>query len=379
MKYFLNTLSVMLGTAVLSVGVTVLLIRWTPGIFGLEQMGMESTSIEATQIAEESSTINAVEEVGESVVSIVIKKEFDQLQFSPGGSSVQPELTQVGGGTGFIITEDGYIITNRHVVNDPSAEYVVVLQDGEEAEATVISSDPFNDLAVVKIERTGLPVAPLGDSDSLQLGQTVVAIGFSLAQYNNTVTRGIISGTGRTIIAGQTGQSEVLDDVIQTDAAINPGNSGGPLVNLNGEVVGINTAIDGNGSSIGFTIPINQAKSAIDSVQKHGRIIRPILGIRYVPVTVELATVNELSVDFGALVIKGSVAGQDAVVLGSAADLAGIQENDILIEIDGVRIDAENPLNRIIQEKTVGQTISVTIVRDGEEQVVEATLQEFVQ
>jgi len=350
------------------------------------------------KVEEESATTLAVEKVGPAVVSIIITKDLSQYynQTGPNASPLDdffnfgfpfefnsPDLPQgeqvVGGGTGFIISADGLILTNKHVVEDTEAKYSVLLSDGTEHDAKVIGRDPTNDIAVVKIESNNLPVVELGDSDTIKIGQTVIAIGYALGEYSNTVTKGVVSGLGRNIIAGSQLSSEKLEGVIQTDAAINPGNSGGPLINIAGQVIGINTAINREGQLIGFAIPINSAKSVIDSVIKYGRIIRPYLGVRYIPLTQEFAEKNNLSVDYGALIVRGSQSDEPAITAGSPADKAGLAENDIILEIDGTKITEENTLAELISQHQVGDQVSLKILHDGQEKEITVTLEEFPQ
>lgn len=350
----------------------------------------EDTAESATlTVEEDSATVDVVEKVSPSVVSIVVTKDLNQLYDFSGPNffpfnfnTPAPEggKQEVGGGTGFIISEDGMILTNKHVVSDSEAEYTVITNDGDRYDAQVLSTDPFNDIAVVKIEPAEgdkLPVVELGDSDSIKIGQTVIAIGNALGEYRNTVTKGLVSGVERSITASGSTGSEKLDNVIQTDAAINPGNSGGPLLNLAGQVIGINTAIDSQGEAVGFAIPINEAKQAIDSVKEHGRIVRPILGIRYALITKAIQEENGLAYDYGALVIRGSDPAQLAVVPGSAADKAGIEENDIILEMDGNKINEDNPLADQIKTYSPGDTVTLKVYHDGEEKEVKAELGEY--
>ncbi len=266
---------------------------------------------ETKYLDEESATIDVVNKTNQAVVSINIFQNipnrrrtqtipFDDFPFFgfpfeiqvPDNQS-QPETSepvQVGGGSGFIIKSDGLIVTNRHVVDSATAKYKVVLADGKEYEARLVAKDPVLDVAFLDIDAENLPIIPLGDSDKLKLGQTVIAIGYALAEFGNTVTRGVVSGINRRVVAGDnSGMSEVIEEAIQTDAAINPGNSGGPLLNLAGEVVGINTAVSSRGQTVGFAIPINSVKRTIESVQREGKIVRPWLGVRYTFVTPALA------------------------------------------------------------------------------------------
>lgn len=347
-----------------------------------------------------------VKKVQPAVVSIAISKNvrsfsnrtgpnifpfddfFEQFGFPSPTPQPQPEQEQgppssgkkqvVGGGTGFVISSDGMILTNKHVVSDGEAEYAVTTNDGKQHPANVLALDPVNDLAIMKIDAKGLPTVTLGDSDRIAIGQTVVAIGNSLAQFPNTVTKGVISGLGRRVTAGDNrGMSEVIEGAIQTDAAINPGNSGGPLVSLRGDVIGINTAVSQAGQLIGFAIPINEAKRAIASVKKTGKIVRPWLGVRYVLVTKELAEKNQLSVDYGALIARGQTQTDFAVIPGSPADKAGLVENDIILEIDGVKIDEDHPLSRLVARKNPGDTIMLKVLSKGKEKAVKVVLGEF--
>ena len=353
-------------------------------------------------VEEESASTDVVKQVSPSVVSIIITKDLSKIYSMTGPQpfddffnqfgfpfnfffNEQPQQPapegkqEVGGGTGFVINQQsGLILTNRHVVTDTEAEYTVLTNEGQRYEATVVARDAVNDMALVQIQNKSIPAVRLGDSDSVQIGQTVIAIGNALGEYRNTVTKGVISGIGRNVVAGDNrGSSEQLEGVFQTDAAINPGNSGGPLVNLQGEVIGINTAINSQGQLIGFAIPANEAKRMIDSYNKYGRIVRPYLGIRYVLVTPELAKANKLEVDYGALLIKGQTTTDLAVVPGSPADKAGLTENDIILEVDGQKIDQEHSLVKSLAKYQPGQTVKLTVYSKGETKDVTVTLDEF--
>lgn len=280
------------------------------------------------------------------------------------------EKQEIGGGTGFIVSGDGLIVTNKHVVSDTEAEYIVLTNDGERYDAVVLARDPVQDLAILKINKSGLPTLLLGNSDTVQIGQTVIAIGNALGEFRNTVSVGVISGLQRTITASGGGASEIIDEVIQTDAAINRGNSGGPLLNLRGEVIGINTAIALGAENIGFAIPVNKVKKDIEQVAAHGKITYPFLGVRYILINKQIAEANDLSVDYGALIVRGENPEDLAIVPGSAADIAGLLENDIILELDGVKIDQENPLARLIQKHNVGDTVTLTVLSKGKEKTV---------
>ena len=323
------------------------------------------------KVTEESAAIDAVKKVSPSVVSITAISTIEDIF---GSSQTQQSL-----GSGFIITSDGLILTNRHVVSNPSAEYTVFTSDGKGHKAQIKATDPFNDLAIIKITASGLTPVELGDSDELQIAQHVIAIGNALG-FQNTVTIGVVSAKERTIQAGDTsgGTQETLEGLLQTDAAINQGNSGGPLVNIDGQVVGINTAVaeKSMAEGIGFAIPINVAKSAIESYKKHGRIVRPLIGVRYISLTKEIAEEYDLSVENGALVYSGE-ARQPAVLSGSPADKAGLKEGDIITAINEEKIDGNHSLSRLIQQYQPGDEIEITYLRDGGENKVKLTLTEY--
>lgn len=343
----------------------------------------------------EQKTIDAVKKVEPAVVSIVISKLMPQIRQSgvqglnpfglPGqgfdGVPTGPlEKVRVGGGSGFIVHPDGLILTNKHVVFDPNAEYLVVTNDSKEYPARVLSRDPINDVAVVKIDGNGkLPTVRLGNSNKLELGQTVIAIGNALGLFSNTVSKGIVSGLGRKISAsmgGPEGMTESLRDVIQTDVSINQGNSGGPLVDLNGEVVGINTAIIFGAQNIGFALPINWAKADLEDIIKHGRIIRPFIGLRYAILNDRLQKTYGLATNYGALVIKDHIPGSQAVVAASPADKAGIKENDIILEINGEQINDKNEVADVIQRMKVGDEVEFTVLRGDKSMKLRAVLEE---
>lgn len=336
------------------------------------------------QTSQEEAVIKAVNEASPAVVSVIISKDLPVLEqyWQEFGPFQIPQYRQkgtekqeVGGGTGFIISSDGMILTNKHVAEDAEADYTVLTNDGKKFPAKILALDPVQDLAIMKIEGSNFPVVKLGNSDTLQIGQTVIAIGNALGEFRNTVSVGVISGLGRTITASGGGMVETLEDVIQTDAAINPGNSGGPLLNLKGEVIGINAAMASGAENIGFTIPINKAKRAIEQVKTKGKITYPFLGIRYVLITDDIQQKNNLPVNYGAWVVKGSQ-GEVAVSSGSAAEKAGIRENDIILEFNNEKITLENSLAKIIQKYNPGDKITLKILRAGQEKTIELTLDE---
>lgn len=327
------------------------------------------TEEKKVELKETSDIIDVVKKVSPSVVSIT----GETTGFDFWGQIYESKSS----GTGFIVEKNGLIITNKHVVSDQNANYSVFTSDGKEYKAKVKSLDPLNDIAFLEVEASDLPVVELGDSDKLEVGQKVIAIGNALGQYQNSVTTGVVSGIGRIITASDfTGaSSETLENVIQTDAAINPGNSGGPLVNIIGQVIGINTAVDLEGQLIGFAIPINMAKSAIKSVIEKGRVIRPMIGVRYIPITKDFAASNNLSVSEGAFVYGGK--GELAVIPGSPAAKAGIKEEDIITKVGDDKIDQNNSLAVLVQKYEVGEKVELTILRDGKETIIEVTLAEM--
>jgi len=352
------------------------------------------------QTFQEEAIIKVVEEVSPAVVSIIISKDvpiFEEYYTSPleeleeffdeGFEFRVPQYRQkgtekkeVGGGSGFIISEEGMIITNKHVVLDEKADYTVFTNDGRKFPAKVLARDPFQDLAIIKIEEeeTSFPVAKLGDSSNLKIGQTVVAIGNSLGEFRNTVSVGVISGLGRSITASGGGLVETIEDVIQTDAAINKGNSGGPLLNLKGEVVGINTATVLEAQSIGFAIPVDKAKRDIEQVKEQGKISYAFLGIYYALITPELQEEYDLPVDNGAWVGR-SRNGQpieEAIFPDSAAEKTGLKRDDIILEFNGEEITLENSLAKIILGYNPGDEITLKILRENEEKILQATLGE---
>lgn len=334
-----------------------------PSIRDVIEVGTKEISVQ-----ESSATIDVAKRVSPSVVSITSERStlnfFGQIQQSESN------------GTGFIVSEDGLIITNKHVVASSTAKYSVFTNEGKEYEAKIVATDPYFDIAFVKIEASGLTAVEFGDSDNLEIGQTAIAIGNALGQFDNTVTRGVISAVGRAIEAGDSmGRSqETLENMIQTDAAINPGNSGGPLVNIDGQVIGINTAVAGGAEGIGFAIPINVAKSAYDSVKKSGKIVRPMIGIRYVNITKDFAARNNLDTEHGALIYAS---GTDlAVVPGSPAAKVGLLQGDIITKIDDNEIRDGQSLITVLYKYQVGDEVRITYFREGQERNVTLTLAE---
>ncbi len=347
----------------------------------------------------EEAIVAAVDKASPAVVSIVISKDvpiIEQCGYSPfgdlppefqqffgGGAPFQfyrpcqkgSQRQQVGGGSGFIVGSDGWVVTNKHVVADTDASYTVFTNDGKKYEAKVLARNPVQDVAILKIDASKLPVVQLGDSSGIRLGQTAIAIGNALGEFRNTVSVGIVSGLSRTVnAAAPAGTVEHIEGVIQTDAAINPGNSGGPLLNSRGEVIGINTAIVSGAQNIGFAIPINRVKRDIESVKRGGKISVPYLGVRYTLITPEIAKRDYLPIEVGAL-IRGSDDGP-AVMLNSPAAIAGIQAEDIIVEINNIKIDSDHSLASLLQQYAVGEEVRLKLLRNGKSLVVSVKLKE---
>lgn len=341
-------------------------------------------------VTSQSQLINQIaKSVGPSVVSV-------NVDISSGGSSTQgsdsgfglfgftqPENEEAAG-TGIILSSDGLIVTNRHVVPTGTTNVSVTLSDGTELkDVSVIGRTSQNDsldIAFLKINNTEghkLTPAVIGDSSQVQVGDSVVAIGNALGQFQNTVTSGIISGYGRSVQANDssgTEQPENLDDLFQTDAAINEGNSGGPLVNLNGQVIGINTAIAGDAQNIGFAIPINDVKGLIEQVTKTGKFATPYLGIRYIPLTADVANEYNLSVNNGAFIAPSSSSSSPSVVPNSPADSAGLKQNDIITAVNGTNIDQAHSLTSLLDQYQPGTTIKLTVISGSSSKQVTVTL-----
>lgn len=317
---------------------------------------------------EEEDIANVVKKVSPSVVSILTKSQSD--------SPFYGTQDQEGAGTGIIVSKDGYVMTNNHVV-DGASTVSVVLADGTNYDnVKVLGHDPLNDVAFLKIPNVNnLTPAELGDSTSIQVGQKVVAIGNSLGQYQNTVTSGIISGKGRPISAQSGNTVEDLTDLIQTDAAINPGNSGGPLLNLSGQVIGINTAIIQDAQGIGFSIPIGATKGVLKGVLQGNGVKRAFLGVNYIPITADVAQHYNLSVKQGAYVFNGD--GKSAVVSGGPADKAGIKDKDIITKVGGVEVGDKGSVSSLVAEYAPGDTIELTVLRGGQTLTVKVTLEAY--
>lgn len=307
-------------------------------------------------------------QVSPSIVSIVTE--------STGRSLFGAAVLQQGAGSGIIISQDGYVMTNKHVVNSSAKNVEVILSDGTSYEdVEFVGSDPTNDIAFLKIQNVSdLTPAKLGDSSSLKVGQKVIAIGNALGQYQNTVTTGIISGTSRPVMASDANGAsvEALENLLQTDAAINPGNSGGPLVGLNGEIIGINTAVASEAEGIGFAIPINDAKGMIKTLLADGRVVKPYVGVRYISITPDVAKQYELKVKSGAYIKANE--NSPAVMVDSPAEKAGLREGDIITKVGQVAVDSSHPFASLVAQHSVGDKVKLTYLRGDKEATVEVTL-----
>ncbi|MDE2019091.1 MAG: trypsin-like peptidase domain-containing protein [Patescibacteria group bacterium] len=342
--------------------------------------------------------IKIIKKVMPSVVSIAIAKKLEDLERDipkelypflptgpdgkkkleiPDGMVDQHGMVEIGGGSGCIVDPNGLILTNKHVIDDPNAEYTVILNDGRRFPGKVLTRDPINDVAVLKIEAGGLPWLKFGNAAELELGQTVIAIGNALGIFKNTVSKGIVSGLSRAITAqaDPTAPAQEMRGLIQTDAAINPGNSGGPLVNADARIVGINAAIVSGAQSIGFAIPVNAARRDLDDLRKFGRIRRPLLGLRYVMIDEALKQKMKLPADHGAFVVRESQ-NDHGVIPGSPAEKAGVQEKDIVLEMNGNRLDREHLIQDFLENANVGDVVKLSILRNGEPMSVNVTLEE---
>lgn len=347
----------------------------------------------------EAAVEQAVAQAAPSVVSVVATKDLPVVeryftnpfgnndffnQFSPFQFQV-PQYRQngtqrkeVAGGTGFLVSKDGLVLTNRHVVDIADADFTVVFSDGSKKDAKVLAKDPVEDLAVLKIDGSNFPALTLGDSGALKIGQSVIAIGNTLGEFQNTVSVGVVSGLNRKIVAGDNGggQQEVIEGAIQTDAAINPGNSGGPLLNLHGEVIGIDSAIVVGSQNVGFAIPINKAKKAISDVAAGGKISRAFLGVRHVAVTKEIQQSRNLPFDYGALIVGSQDGKEPGVAADSPAAKAGLREGDVILSVNGQKVDDAHSLTSLISAFNVGATITLHVYASGSEKDVSVTLTE---
>jgi S1-C subfamily serine protease len=349
-----------------------------PNPFSKSQTQNQISQTENVKVVnEESIVIDVVDKASSAVVTVGITKTtqagsifeidpfnpFAPYQQSQGASQNQEQDI----GSGFIVSADGLVVTNKHVVSDTQAKYRIITKDDKTYDVQKIYRDPVNDLAILKISANKLPTVAMGDSTKIKVGQLAIAIGTALGEFRSTVTTGVISGVGRGITAGSAleGYAERLDNVIQTDAAINPGNSGGPLLNSSGQVIGINAAVSSEGQNIGFALPINVVKEALDNFNKTGQFNRPYLGVRYKVVTKDVAVMNEIPE--GAYIID--------VIDSSPAAKTGLMAGDIITKIDDSRLSGTNAeLSKIISNKKVGDTLKLSVWRDGKEKNINVVM-----
>lgn len=345
----------------------------------------------------EKKVIATIRKIMPAVVSVMIAKHLEDIEKEippelwaqiPHEGQLYPRLpkdmadahgmVEIGGGSGFIVENDGIVVTNKHVVSDAHAEYTVVGSDGTRYPASVASRDPLNDVAILKVEGTHLPTVLLGDASKLELGQEVLAIGNALGIFRNTVSAGIVSGLSRSIRAQADPDSppQEMRGLIQTDAAINPGNSGGPLVDMQGKAIGINSATVFGAQSIGFAIPINAARRDLEDLKKYGRIRRPFLGVRYIVIDENLQVKMKLPIGYGALIVRETQHDM-AIVPGSPADHAGLKEKDIILECNGTHIDREHPIQDFLESADVGDIFQLTVFRAGTQKKISVTLAEL--
>tara|TARA_B100000508_G_scaffold67978_1_gene53042 strand:+ start:8374 stop:9570 length:1197 start_codon:yes stop_codon:yes gene_type:complete len=343
-------------------------------------------------VTKEEDLVTMIDRVNPAVVSVIATKDVPVYEryyetVNPWGVSGGFQLPrmrengteerEVGGGSGFVVSNDGMIVTNRHVVDDTEANYSILFNDGISYPVEVVALDPIFDIAILEIteplERS-LTFVQFGDSEDLALGQTVVAIGNALAEFRNSVSVGVISGLSRSIIASDSfGYKESLEQVIQTDAAINPGNSGGPLLNIAGEVVGVNVAVSSGAENIGFALPAHLVKEAVDSVREYGRIVRPFLGVQYVMLNEHLAKRYDLPVSYGALIVADVTKGERAVAVDSPAEKAGLSEGSVILSVDGLAL-YDRDLASVLRTKQVGDSIELVVWEEGEERTVTVLL-----
>ncbi len=357
----------------------------------MTDVAVPDTATKAT-VSEKLTVTDVVKKANPAVVSIIITQEVPKYEVIANNTTdplnffqqfTAPILKQngtekktIGGGSGFLISADGYIITNKHVMSVEKAEYTVQLSNGKKYPAQVIARDAVLDIGVLRISGSSFPYLTLGDSDTLEIGEQVVAIGNALAEFQNSVSQGIVSGLDRTLVASNgAGMLENLDKVIQTDAAINPGNSGGPLLNMHGEVIGVNVAMAQGSQSIGFALPINTVRPIVKSILKDGKIVRPYIGIRFLQITPQLQKQLHLGSDYGILVRPGQNIDDVAVTPGSPAQKAGIQENDIILSLNGKKLTSDENFAFLLRGKAVGEKVVLLVLSGGVEKQVSVLLE----
>ena len=336
--------------------------------------------------------VEIAKKVCPAVITVVASRDLPQIEdfyFLPfKGEKVafpkkvnkEKQATKIGGGSGFIVSKDGYVITCNHVVEDVDADYTIILDPDHKYPAKVLARDPLIDTAILKIkDDKDFPFLKMGDSDKVELGESVIAVGNPLGEFEDTLSAGIVSGLSRKITAyggdGTVQKATNLRGLIQTDAAINPGNSGGPLVNMDGEAIAINTAMIMGAENIGFALPINYIKEDLDEVRRDGRIRRPYLGVKYILLNEQIAKANKIDCGYGALVVR-EMFGEPAIAKNSSAERAGLKEYDIILEINGKKITQDNSVNDIMSQLAIGDKMYMLVLRNGEEINLETILKE---
>lgn len=360
----------------------------------------ENILLGSTEVNDDTKVVEVVKRASPAVVSIIATADIPSFNPDPfsdipaeylpyfGFDDLTPseaETIQIGSGTGFIVSEDGYIVTNRHVVQSEEAQYYVYLNTedntGERVPAQVVARDPNYDLAILKINRNSLPYLEFGEYTDVEVGQTAITIGYALGEFENSVSRGVISGLARSIVAGDTFSrtSEQLDNLIQTDAAINPGNSGGPMLNLESKVIGVNVAM-AQAENIGFAIPSTYAQQAFSEVRQTGTIAKKesaFLGVRYLMINSQIKNRYNLPYEYGAYVRPGEDISQTAIIPSSPADRVGLRENDIILEVEGELVTERKPLSRIIANYSPDQEVALKIYTEGQEKQITVMLGEL--
>lgn len=306
-----------------------------------------------------------------AVITIVASKDIPKLDVAS-FLSLKSDLdlnhkgqAKVGGGSGFIVSKDGYVFTCAHVVKDKEADYTVIIDPKHKYSAKVLSRDFLTDIAILKIRGKNLPYLKLANSDKIDLGECVISVGNSLGEFEDTMSLGIISGLSRSIKACDNMNFHTdLKGLFQTDAAINNGNSGGPLINIKGEAVGINTAMIENAQNIGFAIPINCALKDLQEIKKHGKIKRPYLGVKYILLDKKISEENNLSVDNGALIVRERY-GENPIAKFSPANKADLKEYDIIISYNNKLITKENTLAELLSKSSINDKVELKVLRKG--------------
>ena len=329
--------------------------------------------------SESNQTIRAVNAATPSVVAVLMSKELSKIKKEIGVDIArylvdEKGMVKIGGCSGFFISSDGYVLTNRHIVQDEEASYTVVWQN-KTYSCKILVRDKITDIAILKIDGSDFPYLKFDNSSQLKLGQTVMAIGNALGEFQNTVSRGIISGLSRDIKTEVGENIQEFFGLIQTDAAINPGNSGGPLINLSGRVIGICTAVVLGVENIGFAIPINQAKSIFENIKKYGKLCRPSLGVRYFLIDEEMQKLHHFPFDYGAFIIYETIPGRGGIVPEGPAEKAKLKEGDIILEVNKEKITKQSNLSQVLAHYEIGDVIKITYWNKEEKKQIKIKLE----